>query len=230
MKPFVATVLGMMLSVLALAPVAVAHSLKELEAELGGREQYFQPIDKDAPQFALEDSEGRPVALVDFRGKVLALHFIYTHCPDVCPLHLDRIAEIQSLVDQSPMKDQVQFITITTDPSRDRGNVLIDYGRVHGVDASNWAFLTTNPDQAEDTTRQLAGEFGHTFEKTKDGYQIHGIVTHVIDKEGRWRANFHGLKFEPTNLVVFMNALVNDIAKPHQEPSPTLWQRLKGWF
>ena len=28
-------------------------------------------------------------------------------------------------------------------------------------------------------------------------------MTHVIDKQGRWRANFHGLKFEPANLVVF---------------------------
>jgi protein SCO1/2 len=229
MRPFVATALGMTLSVLALAPAA-AHSLKELEAELGSREQYFQPIDKDAPQFMLQDAEGRPVALADFRGKVVALHFIYANCPDVCPLHLDRIAEIQSMVNQSPMKDQAQFITITTDPSRDRGNVLTDYGRVHGADASNWVFLTTKPDQAEDTTRKLAERFGHKFEKTADGYQIHGIVTHVIDKEGHWRANFHGLKFEPTNLVVFMNALVNDIAKPHQEPGPTLWQRFKGWF
>jgi len=229
MRSFVATFLGMTLSALALTPAA-AHSLKELETELGSREQYFQPIDKDAPQFTLQDAEGRPVALADFHGKVVALHFIYTHCPDVCPLHLDRIAEIQSMVNQSPMKDQVQFITITTDPSRDRGNVLIDYGRLHGADASNWVFLTTKPDQAEDTTRKLAAEFGHKFEKAEDGYQIHGIVTHVIDKEGRWRANFHGLKFEPTSLVVFMNALVNDIAKPHQEPSPTLWQRPKSRF
>ena len=36
-------------------------------------------------------------------------------------------------------------------------------------------------------------------------------MTHVIDREGRWRANFYGLKFEPTNLVLFINALVNDV-------------------
>lgn len=231
MRSFTAIALGLgaAAAVLALNP-ALAHSLKDLETQLGSREQYFQPIDKDAPQFALQDAHGRPVSLADFRGKVVALHFIYTNCPDVCPLHLDRIGEIQTMVNQSPMKDQVQFITITTDPSRDRDNVLTDYGRVHGVDSVNWVFLTTRPDQPEDTTRKLAEQYGHKFTKTEDGYQVHGVVTHIIDKEGRWRANFHGLKFDPTNMVAFMNALVNDIERPHAEPRPGFWQRLKNWF
>jgi protein SCO1/2 len=90
-------------------------------------------------------------------------------------------------------------------------------------------FLTSKPDQPEDTTRKLAEAFGHRFDKTEDGYQTHGIVTHVIDKEGRWRANFHGLKFEPSNLVIFANALVNDFDK-HPQPTPSLWERLKAWF
>lgn len=231
MRSFTAIVVGLgaVAAVWALKP-ALAHSLKDLETELGSREQYFQPIDKDAPQFALQDAHGRPVGLVDFRGKVAALHFIYTNCPDVCPLHLDRIGEIQAMVNQSPMKDQVQFITITTDPSRDRDNVLTDYGRVHGVDPVNWVFLTTRPNQPEDTTRKIAERYGHKFTKTEDGYQVHGVVTHIIDKEGHWRANFHGLKFDRTNMVAFMNALVNDIERPHEELRPSFWQQLKSWF
>ncbi len=39
---------------------------------------------------------------------------------------------------------------------------------------------------------------------------MHGVVTHVIDKNGRLRARFHGLKFETTNALVFINALTND--------------------
>ena len=217
------------LALTTLAPVAFAHSLHDLETALGDREKYFQPIDKDAPDFTLQDAAGRSVSLADFRGKVVVLHFIYTNCPDICPLHADRIAEIQTLINQSPMKQLVEFITITTDPSRDRGNVLTEYGRAHGLDPVNWAFLTTKTDQQEDLTRKLAQQFGHRFDKTEDGYQTHGIVTHVIDKEGRWRANFHGLKFEPSNLVIFVNALVNDFEK-HPHPKPGLWDRLKSWF
>ncbi|MDI3470390.1 MAG: SCO family protein [Pseudolabrys sp.] len=224
-KAVVAAALG----VFVLVPGVFAHSLHELETELGSREKYFQPIDKAAPDFTLQDAGSRSVSLADFRGKVVVLHFIYTHCPDVCPLHAERIAEIQSLVNQSPMKQQVEFITVTTDPTRDRGDVLTDYGKAHGLDPANWIFLTTKRDQAEDETRKLAEQFGHRFDKTEDGYQTHGIVTHVIDKEGRWRANFHGLKFEPSNLVIFVNALVNDFNK-HPNPAPTLWDRLKSWF
>jgi len=218
------------LALAAVAPPASAHSLKDLETMLGSRERYFQPIDKDAPDFALQDADGHAVRLADFRGKVIVLHFIYASCPDVCPLHADRIADIQGMINQSPMKDGVQFISITTDPSNDTRDVLRDYGRAHGLSPVNWAFLTARSDQPEDTTRQLAEQFGHRFDKEQDGYQIHGIVTHVIDKEGRWRANFHGLKFDPANLVVFVNALGNDIEKAHGHQERTLWDKVKGLF
>lgn len=217
------------LSIAALAQDASGHSLKELETSLGSREQYFQPIDKIAPSFALQDAAGHAVILADFHGKVVVLHFIYTNCPDVCPLHAERIAEIQTMVNLTPMKSQVEFVTITTDPARDRGDVLKAYGQAHGLDPLNWVFLTTKSGQSEDSTRKLAERFGHRFDKTADGFQAHGVVTHVIDKEGRWRANFHGLKFEPSNLVIFANALVNDFDK-HSDSQSSLWDRVKGWF
>ncbi len=214
----------------AMAAAAWAHSLHEFETALGDREKYFQAIDKDAPIFSLQDSEARAVSLADFRGKVVVLHFIYASCPDICPLHSERIAEIQKMVNPSAMKERVQFISITTDPANDRPEILRDYGPAHGLDSANWVFLTTRPGQAEDTTRKLAEQFGHRFEKAEDGFQTHGIVTHVIDKEGRWRANFYGLKFEPTNLVIFVNALINDIEKPHQHPASPLWEKLRRLF
>jgi protein SCO1 len=215
---------------LPVAPATWSHSLEDLQTQLSDREKYFQAIDKAAPAFKLQDADARAVSLADFRGKVVVLHFIYTNCPDVCPLHAERIAEIQTMVNQSPMKQQVEFITITTDPSRDKGGVLRNYGHAHGLDPANWIFLTTRPDQAEDTTRRLAEQFGHRFDKTEDGYQTHGIVTHTIDKQGRWRANFHGLQFEPSNLVVFVNALVNDIDKPHGHENRSLWEKVKSLF
>ena len=210
--------------------MASAHSLKDLETMLGDKEKFFQPIDKRAPGFTLRNADGETVRLADLRDKVVVLHFIYARCPDVCPLHADRIAEIQQMVNQTPMKAQVQFISITTDPVNDNAKVLRDYGPAHGLDPVNWTFLTTAPDQPEDTTRRLAEAYGHKFSKTEDGYQVHGIVTHVIDREGRWRANFHGLKFEPVNLVLFVNALVNDVHRPDEHRQKSWWNRLRDLF
>ncbi|WP_348984120.1 hypothetical protein [Mesorhizobium mediterraneum] len=60
--------------------------------------------------------------------------------------------------------------------------------------------------------------------------QAHGIVTHVIDKEGRWRANFHGLDFAPINLVTFVNALTNNVERPHHEQETGWWAKIKNMF
>jgi protein SCO1/2 len=209
---------------------AAPHSLDELEAQLGDREQYFQPIGKEAPDFTLQDADGLAVGLDDLRGKVVVLHFVYTSCPDVCPLHAERIAEIQEMVNRTPMRELVQFVTITTDPEHDTPEVMRDYGPAHGLDPVNWIFLTTGPDQPEDATRRLAERFGHGFTKTDDGYQVHGVVTHVIDPEGQWQANFHGLEFDPTNLVVYVNALVNDAGRSHAHEPQSLWEAIRGWF
>lgn len=209
---------------------AEAHSLKELENQLGAREKYFQPFNKDAPGFGLENAAGRRLRLADFHDKVVVLHFIYTNCPDVCPLHAERIAGIQEMINQTPMKEQVQFISVTTDPENDTAEVMRDYGPAHGLDPVNWVFLGSGPGTPEDTTRKLAERYGHKFTKTDEGYQIHGVVTHVIDREGRWRANFHGLKFSPTNLVLFVNALVNDAHNGHGNEEQSLWDKLWNLF
>jgi protein SCO1/2 len=218
---YIAGVVGLALAAAMAVPVA-AHSLKELEGQLGEREKYFQPFDKDAPGFELENADGRVVRLADFQNRVVVLHFVYTNCPDVCPLHAERIAEIQEMVNQTPMKDRVQFISVTTDPKNDTAEVMRDYGPLHGLDPANWMFLSSGTEKPEDTTRKLAEQYRHKFTKTDEGYQIHGVVTHVIDREGRWRANFHGLRFQPTNLVFFINALVNDEhkAREHRDVTP----------
>ena len=226
LKPMAASLVLLAVSTSTLA----AHSLDELEAQLGDREQYFQPIGKEAPDFTLEDAEGRAVGLQDLRGKVVVLHFVYTSCPDVCPLHAERIAEIQEMVNRTPMRELVQFVTVTTDPEHDTSEVMREYGPTHGLEPSNWVFLTSGPDRPGDATRKLAELFGHKFTETEDGYQIHGVVTHVIDREGLWQANFHGLKFEPTNLVVYVNALVNDVHSPNAQQERSFWDKIRSLF
>ncbi len=198
-----------------------AHSLSQLDAQLQRQEKFFQPVDRSAPDFSLQDADGHPWELGTLKGKVVVLNFIYAGCKDLCPLHSELIAQIQKMIDLTPMRDQVQFISITTDPARDTPEVLKPYGPAHGLDAANWTFLTTRPGQPEDATRKLAEQFGHKFTRTEDGEYAHGVVTHVIDREGRLRGNFHVLKFDPTNLVTFVNALVNDVHKPgHDEDQP----------
>ncbi|MBI2735964.1 MAG: SCO family protein [Rhodospirillales bacterium] len=234
MKLLLAILFALAVGALTAIPMmASTHDIKDkskLDRLMGDKERYFQPLEKEAPDFTLQNADGKVVSRADFRGKVVVLHFIYAGCPDVCPLHADRIAQIQEMVNQTLMKEQVQFITITTDPQNDTPDVLRVYGAAHGLDPVNWVFLTTTHDQPEDATRRLAEAHGHKFTKTEDGYQVHSIVTHIFDTQGRWRANFHGLRFEPNNLVLFINALAKETDKPHGHGERSLWDKVTGLF
>lgn len=211
-------------------PAFAHHPGAKLDQIMGSKEKYFQAIDRKAPDFTLRNSDGRTVKLSDFRDRIIILNFIYTKCPDVCPLHAEKIAEIQSMINTTPMRDLVKFITITTDPKNDSLEVLKAYGPIHGLDQSNWSFLTTGSSQRNDATRKLAESYGHRFVKTADGYQTHGIITHIIDQGGRWAANFHGLRFEPVNMALYINGLTNKRLPTEKMGAKTFWDRIKGFF
>jgi protein SCO1/2 len=206
------------------------HPGENLDTLLGSKEKYFQAIDRAAPDFLLRDADGQAVKLADFRDRIVVLNFVYARCPDVCPLHAEKIAEVQGMINATPMRNLVQFITVTTDPRSDTPDVLKTYGPTHGLDSANWMFLTIGPDQREDATRKLAEAYGHKFVKTKDGYQTHGVVTHIIDRGGRWAANFHGLRFAAINMVLYVNGLTNETGNSRTPDEGTFWDRVRRFF
>jgi protein SCO1 len=72
---------------------------------------------KPAPALALRDYTGQAVNLADFRGKVVLVTFVYTHCPDVCPLIVTSLAAARR--ELSSEVRHLQFIAVTVDPTRD---------------------------------------------------------------------------------------------------------------
>src|SRR6059058_4446666 len=79
-----------------------------------------------APPFALTAQDGAPVTLADLRGKVVAVNFIYTACPDICPLLTQKLVEVQDALGDS-FGDKIQFVSVTLDPEHDTPEVLKDY-------------------------------------------------------------------------------------------------------
>ena len=196
-------------TVLAWPSPASAHSLEDLEGKLLKRERYVQIVHDKAPGFALRDGDGNKAGLSDYRGKVVVLSFVYTHCPDVCPLHSEKVASIQEAINRTPMKGLVQFVTITTDPERDTPAIMKTYGPEHGLDPANWVFLTSGADRPA-ATRDLAKRYGLKFKLLEGAYQLHAVVTFLIDKSGNLRGKYFGLKFHQTNMIIHINALSND--------------------
>ena len=136
-----------------------------------------------ARDFRLTDHNGRMRTLADFKGKVVAVFFGYTHCPDVCPTTLsDFSAALQQL---GPEAERVQVIFVTLDPQRDTPDLLKQY-----VPAFNPGFLGMFTDP--ETLKQLAKEYKVVYQKTSvkgvDEYLIdHSAGTYVYDPQGRLR-------------------------------------------
>lgn len=206
-------------------PALADHPGEKIDSWMLEQEKYFQVIDKpSAPPFDLEDANGETVRLSDFEDKIVVLHFVYANCPDICPLHTNKMAELQAMVNTAGMTEQVQFISITTDPKNDSAEVLANYGDRYGLDPGNWIMLTKLANSPDDATRRLALEYGLKYTMTADSdMQMHAAVVHIINR-GRFAAKFHGMKFHNTNAVLYINALVYN--EPHPPKPESWWQRL----
>ncbi|HEX2076748.1 MAG TPA: SCO family protein [Longimicrobium sp.] len=83
-----------------------------------------------AAEFALVDHDGRPVSLQSYRGAPVLLFFGYTHCPDVCPLTLDRLT--RALKSVGGRARDVRILLVTLDPARDTPAALKAYASRFG--------------------------------------------------------------------------------------------------
>ena len=97
------------------------------------------PVYGSVPDFALIDQRGRPVRRGDVEGKVWIASFIFTNCPDECPLMTVEMARLQS--DLAHL-DDLRFVSISADPDRDTPAVLSQYAERFNADPNRWSFLT----------------------------------------------------------------------------------------
>jgi len=89
--------------------------------------------------FSLIERSGRQVGLLDLAGKVWITNFIYTHCPDTCPLQTAQMAKLQA---DFAEEKALRLVSITVDPERDTVLVLSQYAKRYGADPERWLFLT----------------------------------------------------------------------------------------
>src|SRR4051812_26970666 len=77
-----------------------------------------------APDFTLQGSNGAALTLHQYRGKVVALAFGFTHCARVCPFTLANLARVSQELGVAAQDFQVMFVTV--DPERDSRERLRD--------------------------------------------------------------------------------------------------------
>ncbi len=163
------------------------------------------PVIGPAPDFALTSQDGAPVTLRDFRGKAVAVTFIFTSCPDTCPLLTDKMARVQDQLGPD-FGTKVAFLSITVDPERDTPEVLKRYAEAFGANLAGWAFLTGAPAAIEEVTRR----YGTYAAKTADGEVDHTFLTSLVDPDGVLRVQYLGVRFDPEEFRRDLLSLLNE--------------------
>lgn len=182
-----------------------------------------QPVPEvlwEVPAFNLTDQESQPFGNQQMRGHVWVAGFVYTHCPDVCPLITQRMAALRdSLQSEGKFGNSVRFASFTVDPDRDTPDVLRAYATSFGVsDAQEWRFLTgqadtmfavinrgfhlnaARADEQPAAADPSAGSAGHAHPEDHthdapagevDGYMVgHSDRLVLIDHEGQVRGTY----------------------------------------
>jgi protein SCO1 len=86
---------------------------------------------KAAPPTTLRNYLGQSVSLSQYRGKAVFVTFLYTHCPDVCPLIATNLRATQTALGAENAK--VEMLAISVDPRGDTRGAVADFLRVHGL-------------------------------------------------------------------------------------------------
>ena len=89
------------------------------------------------PAFSLTERSGVPYGSNDLAGHVWVANFIFTRCPDFCPVLTARMADLQAATAEHPAR----LVSFSVDPDYDTPAVLGDYAKHTGAGA-HWMFLT----------------------------------------------------------------------------------------
>jgi protein SCO1/2 len=155
--------------------------------------QSFSLVNQDSTKVIFPD---------DYEGNISIITFIYTHCPDVCPVITANLTNIQrELQDTS----NIRFVEISFDPERDTPSVLKEYKDLYRLN-DQFTLLTGNPA----TIDTLLGQLDIVAEKTQidslqqDSSQYfmkHSNTIYLMDGSSRIRAEYPASVVPPKNVI-----------------------------
>jgi protein SCO1/2 len=163
-------------------------------------------------RYKLVNQNNKPVIFPDFlKGKIVVLNFIFTNCPDICPINTNNMRLIQERLKKEKITN-VEFVSLSFDPGNDTPEVLTKFAMVRNLDLSNWTFLTgdkTTTNAIISKVNVIAVPSDSTI--FKDGrkiyYYIHTDRISLIDTQGRIRKNYLGSKINIDEIVADLKTI-----------------------
>lgn len=166
----------------------------------------FAQIGKEVPDFSLTNQDGKRISIKDFRGKALAITFIYARCPlpDYCIRMSTHFSDLANLVNKDDsLKERVRLLSISFDPENDTPAKLRSYGLGYigkgSTDLGVWQLAVGKDEEV----RKIADFFGLRYEVDQnDKTQInHSLRTAIISPDGKVTKIFAGNEWTPNDLL-----------------------------
>ncbi len=135
------------------------------------------------PNIELTTHEGNQVVFFDdlIKDKVVAVNFIYTLCPDVCPLETAQLTRVQKILGDR-LGNDVFFYSISIDPETDTPEVLAEYRARFGA---RWTFLTGDKQEIITLRRKLGLYIAEADDgANKNNHNVSMIIGNQAT--GRW--------------------------------------------
>ncbi len=150
---------------------------------------------RQAPSIDLTNNLGQPVTLSQFRGKVVLVTFLYTHCPDVCPLIAGNLHT--TLKELGPRAGDVQLIAISADPHGDTPAAVTRFLSDHEL-TGEMQYLVGSAPQLSRTWK--AWNVGSSREANTPALVAHTALVYGISASGRL-TTIYNADFRPSQIV-----------------------------
>lgn len=155
--------------------------LQAFTAETARRAQILR-APRALPAAVLEDQDGRTFSLRDYRGRLLAVEFIYTRCTTLCRSLGMAFRQVRDRVPREALGRDFALVSISFDPARDDPASLKTYGRAYGADGEHWRIARVG-DEAE--LARLLEAFGIVVIPDGLGGFEHNAAIHLLGRDGR---------------------------------------------
>lgn len=166
------------------------------------------PLNKDLTKksYSLINQEGKEVVFPDIvKGQITVIGFIFTHCPDICPMTTHNMYLTEKQLKKDGIED-IKFVALSFDPDRDTPEVLKKFAEVRELDFKSWTLLTGEINTVNELLKRFDVKAIKTDETTdaEGNYEysmMHTDRISLIDENARLRKNYKGSTINIEELI-----------------------------
>lgn len=175
------------------------------------------PLRPKAPvtdtEFSLINQENETVVFPNaYEGKIVLISYVYTYCPDICPMITYNMRDVQRAF---PEEDRLMLVSVSFDPERDTPEILKKYAGSYKLDLEHWDLLTGDPrvvNQLLDATEIRTLKTPTTFLEGGEAFYFidHTDKISLIDADGVLRRNYSGSELDIDQVVQDIRTLLGE--------------------